>query len=407
MTVRNRVARLVVLTAAATALLLPGASLAQAKTPTGPAGPAFYKAPAKLIAGTPGTIIWTRQIPYSATGKVALAASSKTLLVLYRSRDVNNKPIAVSGTIDIPKGKAPSGGWKMLSWAHGTTGIADVCAPSLTTPGPADALPRYSTEVANSWVEAGYMLLRTDYPGLGTPGPHPYLIGKSEGRSVIDIALAARSMIPAISKNWAILGHSQGGQAALFAASMAPKIAPALKLKGVVAYAPASHLYEQRALIADLGPAAKGITGLAVTILLSAAREAGINPADLVTDPIAALIPQTEKTCTPQLGAADMFGAYAPNEILKPNVVTTKLDAVLKAMNPNVKIAAPISILQGKSDLTVFPWFTDDLAAELTKSGDQVTYEKYDGLNHGGVVMDLTTRRAVAGFLTKYLGAGR
>src|ERR1700677_1252030 len=39
-------------------------------------------------------------------------------------------PIAVSGALYLPRGAPPEGGWPLLAWAHGTVGIADVCAPS-------------------------------------------------------------------------------------------------------------------------------------------------------------------------------------------------------------------------------------------------------------------------------------
>ena len=131
MSLKNRSIRLLILTVSATAMLLPGASLAQAGTLKAPAGNAFYTASAKQIKdGKPGSVIWSREVKKTANGRVALPSASKTMLVLYRSVDPKGKPIAVSGTIDLPKGKAPKGGFKVISWAHGTTGAADVCAPS-------------------------------------------------------------------------------------------------------------------------------------------------------------------------------------------------------------------------------------------------------------------------------------
>ena len=46
------------------------------------------------------------------------------------SQAVDGKTVAVSGTVAVPKGKAPKGGWPVITWAHGTVGIADACAPS-------------------------------------------------------------------------------------------------------------------------------------------------------------------------------------------------------------------------------------------------------------------------------------
>ena len=69
------------------------------------------------------------------------------------------------------------------------------------------------------WLKAGYAVVRTDYEGLGTPGVHQYLVGKSEGRSVLDAVRAARALEPRCRKRFVIAGHSQGGHAALFAAA--------------------------------------------------------------------------------------------------------------------------------------------------------------------------------------------
>ncbi len=390
MSLKNRSIRLLILTVSVTAMLLPGASLAQAGNLKAPLGDAFYTASAKQIkAGKPGTLIWAREVKKTANGRVALPSASKTMLVLYRSLDPKGKAIAVSGTIDLPKGKAPKGGFKVISWAHGTTGAADICAPSRNAAGsPADGYISYATASYDGWVKAGYAVLRTDYEGLGPPGPHRYLVGASEGRGVVEIALAARELVPALSKDWVIGGHSQGGHGALFAASLATKLAPKLNFKGVFAFAPASHLYEQGQAISNLGDAYKGLTGLAVMILNSAAREAGVDPSTLVTAEIAALLPKIEQVCSAQLGGADIFGNIAPKDVLKPGATTASIDAALRAMNPNVKIKAPVLILQGLGDNTVFPAFTEALVKELKASGDNVTYDTFAGLTHSGVVTD-------------------
>ncbi|MEI7692294.1 MAG: lipase family protein [Actinomycetes bacterium] len=405
MSLKNRSIRLLILTVSATAMLLPGASLAQAGALKAPAGDAFYTASAKQIkAGKPGSIIWSRQVKYTANGRVALPSASKTMVVLYRSLDPKGKPIAVSGIIDLPKGKAPKGGFKVISWAHGTVGAADVCAPSRNADGgPADSYIAYATASYDGWLKAGYAVLRTDYEGLGTPGPHRYLIGASEGRGVVDIALAAHELYPTLSKDWVIGGHSQGGHAALFAAALAPKLAPKLNMKGVFAFAPASHLYEQGQAVSNLGDPFKGLTGLVILILNSAAREAGVNPSTLVTPQITALLPKIEEVCSAQLGGADIFGNIAPKDVLKAGATTASIDAALKAMNPNLKIKAPVLIAQGLGDTTVFPSFTEALVNELKKSGDNVTYDTFPGLTHSGVVTDPASGAVVSDWIKAQL----
>jgi len=399
MSLKNRRTRLLILTVSATAMLLPGASFAQAGALKAPAGNAFYTASAKQIkAGKPGTVIYSREVKKTANGRVGLPSASKTILVLYRSLDPKGKPIAVSGTIDLPKGKAPKGGFKSISWAHGTTGAADICAPSRNAAGnPADGYIAYATASYDGWLKAGRAVLRTDYEGLGTPGPHRYLVGASEGRGVIDIVLAARELYPALSKDYLIGGHSQGGHGGLFAGSLAPKLAPKLNLKGVFVYAPASHLWEQGQAIGSLGAGFEGLSGVAIMIMYSAAREAGVDPSTLVTAEIAAKLGLIEEACSAQLAQA--LGTVQPKDLLKPGVTTASIDAALKAMNPNVKIKAPVLILQGLGDSTVFPAFTQALVNELKQSGDKVDYKTFAGLSHSGVVTDAAVKNAVSAWI--------
>ncbi len=146
-----------------------------------------------------------------------------------------------SGYIVVPGGTAPTGGYPILSWAHGTTGFAGICAPSLFTS--QGGVGPYLVPGLSDYLKAGFVVAATDYEGLGTPGIHPYLLGASEGRGVLDAARAARRL-PGLhtSSTVMIYGHSQGGQAALFAGELAPTYAPDLHIAGVVAAAPATGL---------------------------------------------------------------------------------------------------------------------------------------------------------------------
>src|SRR3954453_11911419 len=200
---------------------------AAAKVRTGPAGDAFYKPPSPLPSGKHGTPIWARGV--TNTAKLTSARSNR--VVLYRSTGVDGKPIAVSGVVSIPKGKTPKGGWPVVTWGHGTTGIADECAPSRdTATNPAHPFNSYIYPLLKSSLKGGYAVVPTDYEGLGRPGDHPSLIGSSEGRSMLDMVRAARRLDPKLGKRVVIAGHSQGGQAALFAARLAPSWTPELQV---------------------------------------------------------------------------------------------------------------------------------------------------------------------------------
>lgn len=132
--------------------------------------------PDPLPSSVPGTLIRAEEIEPFAEG-------TRAWRVLYVSRAVDDTPIAVSGMVAAPAGPAPEAGYDVVTWSHGTTGISDSCAPSRG----------YRTgyhdfyDIAPELVAAGYVGVSTDYEGLGTPGAHPYLVGPSEGRGVLDI----------------------------------------------------------------------------------------------------------------------------------------------------------------------------------------------------------------------------
>jgi acetyl esterase/lipase len=190
----------------------------------------FYDAPRSQLAGQPGTIVRQEKIDGAPLG----AAAYRTL---YRSTGLKGEPIFVSGVIVVPQGEPPAGGRPIVAWAHPTSGVTPRCAPSLAI------FLFQQIQGLRSFVERGFVVAATDYPGLGTPQAHPYLVGDSEGRAVIDIVRAA-STVPGAGggKRFTVWGHSQGGQAALFTGMIAGSYAPELELVGVAAAAPATDL---------------------------------------------------------------------------------------------------------------------------------------------------------------------
>jgi pimeloyl-ACP methyl ester carboxylesterase len=348
----------------------------------GPKGLKFYKPP-KNIPGRHGTLIWTR----NATGLVKLQDARSTKLVLYSSRTPQGAKDAISGSVSLPKGKPPKGGWPVITWAHGTTGVADICAPSRDGLDPsANTGETYINCDLNAWLRAGYAVLRTDYEGLGTPGKHPYLIGTSEGRSVVDIVAAARQLDPNISKRYLIAGHSQGGQAALFAAGLANSWQPKLRMRGTVAFAPASHILDQEALLPGL-TSPSSLTALATLIVDGASTQSSaINVNALLSDEVLQFYPLLQSQCLGRLGQPDELGGIPPSHLERSGADLSAVRPVLAAMNPAITSSAPILIPQGEADTTVFPFFTSKLKDELVGLGDQVTYKTYPGIDHVGVV---------------------
>ena len=161
----------------------------------GPSGLRFYT-PSRLPAGPHGTLIWER--PFHG---VAALKGATNYLVLYKQVGVRGQIVPVSGHRLGPQGQGPqarlAGGH--LRPRHDRDRRPVRAARDTGAASGADGADIGIAPLLNTWIKAGYAVVRTDYEGLGTPGPHPYLIGHSEGYGVLDIVLAARQLDPALS----------------------------------------------------------------------------------------------------------------------------------------------------------------------------------------------------------------
>jgi pimeloyl-ACP methyl ester carboxylesterase len=387
---------------AAAALLCVCAAPAPAKVPTGPAGKNFYNPPKSKLHGAHGSIIWARRLHGNHGSHLPTGATS--YLVLYRSKAPSGATVPTSGVISIPDGAAPSGGFPVVSWAHGTTGIADVCAPSLKADTPvSNDYDRDLQSEMSDWVKDRYAVAQTDYQGLGTPGMHPYLIGVSEGRSVIDAALAARSLSKNVGTKWVAIGHSQGGHATLWAAALGNGYAPSMHMLGAAPLAPATHIGEQAKLISQIdGNPFGGLPGL---IIAGAMQDAHIQPHTALSAKALKLYPQIDKVCDDKLSQQDSWGGLALKDIFKDGYDTTPLiDEISKNDPEDLTIKIPLLIAQGKADTTVIPSFTDQTVQDLEGRGTTITYDTYDGVNHTGVVA--ASHKDADTFIEGLLGVG-
>ncbi|MGH2551359.1 MAG: lipase family protein, partial [Thermomicrobiales bacterium] len=212
-------------------VVIASASLAvAAPVPVGPPGDAFYAPPDPLPKGKPGELIQAQPIDGPS--------GANTWRVLYHSRSLSGDDIAVSGLIVAPVEPATTGDRPILSWGHGGAGIDDRCAPSRQFADPGLLVP-----FMREYLTQGFVVAASDYEGLGTPGVAPFLVGESEGRSLLDIARAAHNLEEAgAGQQIIVAGHSEGGHAALFAGEIATRYAPELDLLGVMAGAPPANL---------------------------------------------------------------------------------------------------------------------------------------------------------------------
>lgn len=333
--------------------------------------------PGALITATPVRVSPDSVIPEDA----------RTERITYLSQSAAGQEILVSGTVTVPAGEPPEGGWPVVSWAHGTTGVGDACAPSAhSVAGPARDYLAVTDPVIARWVSAGYAVAATDYEGLGTPGEHPYMNGVSAAHTVTDIVRAARGLDSRIGAKWAVAGHSQGGHAALFTAARGAEYAPELDLVGAVSYAPGSRTSETAAYMADGGPGVRAaIPFLPVLLLGAEAADPAISAESMISDAARPLLDAARTGCMDRIRAA---AAEVPDDdLFAPGADTAALTAYFAGQEPEaLKLTVPALVAQGSADALVAAPITTRITEKLCADGSLVDYRPYEGADHRGVL---------------------
>jgi len=361
-------------------------SKADAQTP-------FYDASAREIAGPPGTLIRSEPIGFAPAGAQAYR-------VLYRSTGMDGEPIAVSGVIIVPPGPAPERGRPIVAWAHPTTGVEPHCAPSLAI------FVFQQMAGLRQLIEQGAVVAATDYPGLGTPGPHPYLVGDSEARAVIDSVRVARTMPDAGGgSSFAVWGHSQGGQASLYTGLIAKAYAPELNLVGVAAAAPATSLVT---LMGDDFKSSGGKNLTAMT-LWSWSRVYRA-PIDKVVLPEA--MPTVDRLADECIESVfDILARRRTEKPLEQHFLSVSNIAVVEpwrslAMHNTPGVLSPsipLFLAQGTTDDIVRPDITRAYMAGQCRAGSKVTMVWVRGVGHGFVARD-SADAAVGWMMDRFAG---
>lgn len=338
----------------------------------------------------PGTVIRTEVLPDVA--RLTAAAPGQRRLTYWTEGPVG-APAPSTGAVYLPPGAPPAGGWPVVSFAHGTTGVGDDCAPSFVGDSPA------TREYLGAWLDAGFAVVATDYVGLGTEGVHPYLHGRSEGRAVTDMVRAAVSVTPQLSTRWIAAGHSQGGHASLFAAHEATRYAPDLDFRGAVATGTPANL-EHLLPLGGPGFPDLGLNGLTVyaAYMVDGLRVTRPDlPIDEYLTPAgAALVEASETLCG--LALRDRAGSLQVRDLLaRPLDEPRFRDAIRDHLAvPTTGYDRPLLLGHGIADRTVpFP-LAAKLAADLVANGQDVTVRTYPGAHQLSAAQSLPDAVAFA-----------
>ena len=334
--------------------------------------PAFYAVPQPLPHTGPGTLLKSARLRVPGLDGTAYR-------VMYLSESVKGRPVPVTGLVVVPHRPPPSGGYPVVTWGHGTNGMADQCAPSLD--------PTTDVPLANDLLDQGWEVTASDYQGEGTPGLLPYLVGVSAARNTIDIVRAARHLGAAhASADYVVWGHSEGGQTAMFALDIGPTYAPELHMRGVVAGAPPSQFYAIYQFLQTspyryyLFMAAGGF---------NAAYGDTAAPLDQVLTPLGtSLLPDLDKGCSDYI--AQVTSKYTLAQLTKGDPFDIPAWKVL--LNDNDPGAfthaspAPLLIIQGGADEQIPVISTQLLATHLCGLGQDLERWIYPGQSHAGVI---------------------
>ena len=349
-----------------------------------PPTPPFYEAVAKMAPnGRLGEIIKKEQVKTSIEGAQAWR-------IAYISSDVSDRKTISTGLIVAPIGKAPLEGRPVMAWAHGTTGTAQSCGPSQVI-NPAVPLNQYFLVGGNSWtdygipnleefIKEGYVVVATDYQGLGGGGKHQYAVAGTNGRDLINSARAAISMLDVGASHRTIFyGWSQGGGATIAAASLGAylnkkgSVADDLQVLGFVALAPDDAGVMIQNATKDQASADKAINGLiqlfsdnifnfshfAMTIWGTQAAYPHLKLSDIFTDQGANVVDQVLSNKCMHVVADTLNYTYG-NQFKtlltdKPTNTMAWVKALIDGSVLPIKPVAPVVIYWGSKDTAVPP----------------------------------------------------
>ncbi len=349
-------------------------------------GGPFYQVPAGMPGNlAPGTVIKSEPIKEAPTGITAKR-------LMYVSQTADGKNNVVTGMFVTRTSPAPGpNGRPLVGVAHGTTGNAPGCGISEAP------FTRGTTgfgtwdQITSGLVGAGFAVVATDYANLGVPATPDYITMEGEAHDVLNSMRAAYRLAPdqLDTSKAAVLGHSQGGHAALSTAYVAPDYAPDLAIRGTAALAPG--LFPPAPLLVkfvEQDPDQDASSFLAfisyVVDSWSDNNPGELQLSDVFTPKGVAAAKVGRTKCLPE--TAEAFKGP------KSEFVHTGVDesSILKLAQQNFPLyhqyATPLLIQQGLEDTTVVPGVNLAAARTFCLQGSDVELQTYPGDVHSSLL---------------------
>jgi acetyl esterase/lipase len=331
---------------------------------------AFYRAE---VEGTPGTLLRSEALSR------AVPDGERAWRILYVTTRGDGSRTLASGVVMAPA--HASGARPVLAWAHGTTGVAPGCAPSMLS-NPFAQVPALKQIVAEGWV-----YVATDYAGLGTEGPHAFLSGEDEARSELDAVRAARQLKEVkLENNVVVWGHSEGGHAALWTGIIGKRYAPDVHLAGIVPIAPATDLV---ALVArDRG----AIINVLFSYIVHAYSDIypDVKEADYLSTRASLFEADMAGRCLVDWRALVSLGEsqLSGETIFSADPTKGPLAKHLAQNTPDGLVPEPVLIAQGGADDVILPDIQQHFVQRRCAAGQSLEYKAYPGQDHDSITSE-------------------
>lgn len=321
---------------------------------------------------------------------------AKATHVVYRSTSASGDTgTEVSGIVFTPRGEPPVGGWPIVSVGHGTTGVTDECAPSL--------YPNLlgTIGLVAPFLERGMVVAVTDYEGIGTPGPHPYLDPDAAGYNVVDAVRAARNVVPGAGERWGAIGNSQGGHA-VWSAAEHSEYRDGLDLVGSATLSPTLNLAPMFAAgHVDTLP-----QSLLTPFLVAGLRYQDSDTAD--SDYLRGVLESDKRALT---ACTDLLGVQKAEAAVRltpadsaPDTETSRVamaDWLQSVALPKVPTSVPLLVVVGGQDQLIEPKWTQDAVAQACSMGDVIELRSEPGQGHSD---QAATQDGVSWLLDRFAG---
>jgi len=363
---------------AAAAPLIAGAPFAKSQTPSPPKRSEiqrvlpitkFYDTPNPPPAGKPGELIRSEEFD-----QYYLPFSVSAVRILYHSRSATGEDVVSSGVVLTPsEGNPPAGGWPVIVFAHGASGVARPCAPSLMRNvghGP----------ILSMYVSLGYAVVATDYTGLGTNFRNAFLDGLSNATDVINSVPAARAALPQLSKRWIVVGEAEGGLTAVAVAEQENEIRDPGYLGAMVI----SNIASAREIYEPL-PSASGLmlTALAYGIKTVYPQ---FQVSDMLTEKGLALYRNLEQMCSQESTMPELSAMQTVKPGWDKNAFVVQYFE--RSVVGRTRAYGPIMVIGSDADQAKVASRTSPVIAALCKQGDRVQWQRYSDLAPGNLIGD-------------------